>query len=315
MPLLLQEFAAALDAAAATPGKLAKQKRLAELLKSLDAADLSLAVRYSIGRPFGASDERVIGVSSRIVSDVALQLTATSPADYRAAVIRRGEIGEAVADLWHLSELSEPPLALQELAAAFDRLAATTQPLAKRPVVVELFSRCATPREACYLAKIILGDLRTGVREGIVQASVAEAFGVSLAEVLRAQLLQGDLEAVALLAAKGELASAKFTLFRPMQFMLAKPIESPSDAPGDWQIEDKLDGIRTQAHKQGDTLHLYTRTMDRTDDSFPGRRERRSHNAARRLVPARRRDRAVPGRPCAVTVRATSRKALGRGRS
>jgi len=274
MPLLLRDFAAALDDAAATTSKLAKQKRLAELFRTLDRTDLSLAIRYSIGRPFEASDERVLGVSSRIVSDVALQLTGASPADYRATTIQRGEIGEALSDLWPKDFIPVgEPLTLRDMAAAFDRLAATTQPMEKRPIVLELFSRCETPREACYLAKVILSDLRTGVREGIVQAAVAETFAVPLADVLRAQLLQGDLEHAAALAAEGRLAEAKFTLFHPMQFMLAQPIEGPEDAPGDWQLEDKLDGIRTQAHKQstgqGDRIALYTRTMDRTDESFP----------------------------------------------
>jgi DNA ligase-1 len=33
--------------------------------------------------------------------------------------------------------------------------------------------------------------------------------------------------------------------------------------------EDKLDGIRAQVHKSGDRVVMYTRTMDRTDESFP----------------------------------------------
>jgi len=144
----------------------------------------------------------------------------------------------------------------------------------KRLIVADVFSRCRTPREAAYAAKIIFGDLRTGVQDGVLQAAVAQAFGRTLADVQRAQLLVGDLDEVALLARHDRLADAAFKLFHPIQFMLASPQETPADAVATMAgrtffAEDKLDGIRAQVHKQGDRIAIYTRTMDRTDASFP----------------------------------------------
>jgi DNA ligase-1 len=115
----------------------------------------------------------------------------------------------------------------------------------------------------------VLNDLRTGVREGVLQAAVAQTFSIGLADVLRGQLLLGDLAEVAVRARAGTLAEAQFALFHPLQFMLASPIESPAAAPGEWIVEDKLDGIRVQIHKQGSRVAMYTRTLDRTDESFP----------------------------------------------
>src|SRR5262249_52120036 len=74
-----------------------------------------------------------------------------------------------------------------------------------------------------------------------------------------------------------QLATALFKLFHPIQFMLATPQETAQDAAntiaaaGDHAFfaEDKLDGIRAQVHKQGERIAIYTRTMDRTDESFP----------------------------------------------
>ena len=270
MAVLLVDFAKTLDATAATSSKLAKQKILGDFFRSLEAPDLQLAVRYTGGRAFAATDERVLGVSSRTVRDVALELLNVDADTFRTVAIRRGETGEAVGELWPPpADGATPKLTLQDLTDAFDRLGATTQPAIKRPIVRDLFARCVLPREACYLAKLLTGDMRTGVKEGVLQAAVAVAFDAPLADVLRAQLLVGDLEEVATLAARHALAEARFTLFHPLQFMLAQPIETASEVSGEWVIEDKLDGIRAQVHKQADRIAIYTRTMDRTDESFP----------------------------------------------
>ena len=274
MPLLLATFAETLDAAAAVGSKLAKQKAIADLLRPADDEDVRRAVRYANGRPFSAKDERVLGVSGRIVSDVVIDLLKVDAAALRTVAIRRGELGEAVGELWPApAPDAEPVLTLDDLASAFDALAATTQPAAKKPVVRDLLARCVTDREACYLVKIILSDLRTGVREGVLQAAVAEAFGLELSEVLRTQLLAGDLGDVAVMAKHGVHGTAAFELFHPLAFMLAQPIESAADAfdeeTTEWVIEDKLDGIRAQVHKHGDRVQIYTRTLDRIDESFP----------------------------------------------
>ncbi|MDB5328817.1 MAG: hypothetical protein JWM57_4386 [Phycisphaerales bacterium] len=272
--LLLATFAATLDAAAAVASKLAKQKAVAELLRGLEDDDRRRAVRYANGRPFAATDERVTGVSSRIVGDVVRDLLRIDPAVLREASIRHGELGEAVGELWPAAAPdAEPALTMADIATAFDALAATTQPAAKKPIVRDLIGQCVTDREACYLVKILLSDLRTGVREGVLQAGVAEAFGLELKEILRTQLLAGDLGDVAVLAKHGVHGEAAFSLFHPLQFMLANPIETAADAfdeaGGEWVIEDKLDGIRAQVHKQGDRVAIYTRTLDRVDESFP----------------------------------------------
>ena len=167
-----------------------------------------------------------------------------------------------------------PPLTLADVSVAFDALADTGLAERKRELLADLFARCTDRREAAYVAKIIFGDLRTGVQEGVLEAAVAAAFDKPLPAVRRALLMVGDLDAVAVLAKNDELDTAVFTLFHPIQFMLATPQESAEVAAATlagraFVAEDKLDGIRAQVHKDGDRLAIYTRTMDRTDASFP----------------------------------------------
>ena len=280
VPATLREFAAVNDVAAATTKKLQKQAALAEYFKSLDEPDLRLAVRFAGGRAFASTDERVLNVGGALVSDVLLSsVLKVEPALFWEQVTRNGEIGNALTEVWPARNDDRPALTLREMAECFDDLAATGSWDNKHEILRELFSRCAQGREAAYLAKIIFGDMRTGVQEGVLQAAVAQAFGKPLAAIQRCQLLVGDIDEVAVLARSDALDVAKFRLFHPIQFMLATPQETAEDAAATmagraFHAEDKFDGIRAQVHKSGGVAQaarvaIYTRTMDRTDASFP----------------------------------------------
>ncbi len=271
----LLQFAQANDAAAATTKKLQKQAILSEYLRSLGETDLRLAVRYAAGRAFASTDERVLNVGGALVSDVVLSILKLDPHAYHDLVVKSGEIGDGIAKVWPAKLVVERErLRLQDLARAFDDLAATGAWENKRAILYELMVRCADGREAAYVTKIIFGDLRTGVQEGVLQAAVAIAFGRPLPEIQRCQLLVGDLDEVAVLAKDDALAAASFRLFHPIQFMLATPQETADDAAETlsgraFYAEDKLDGIRAQVHKSAQRIAICTRTMDRTDASFP----------------------------------------------
>jgi DNA ligase-1 len=230
MPATLLEFSHVNDAAGATTKKLAKQATLAEYFRRLEDDDLRRAVRYCAGRVFPVTQDRAINVGGALVSDVVLDILRVDPRVYSEAIIQSGEIGEALGKLWPAPTDNGKPLKLEDLSDAFEDVSRTGQFENKRRILRELFSRCAHPREATYLAKIIFGDLRTGVQEGVLQAAVAQAFGNTLSEIHRAQLLVGDLDEVAVLARHDALATARFRLFHPIQFMLATSMETAADA-------------------------------------------------------------------------------------
>lgn len=270
---MLLQFAQVNDAAAATTSKLKKQAILAEYLCVLSDDDVRLALRYAAGRDFPATDERVISVGWAILSDVILPILGMDPSAYHELVVQSGEIGEALRRAWPVKEV-EPRLALRDIADTFDALAKTGNQELKRSLVHDLFHRCATKEEAAYLAKVISGEMRTGVQDGTLLAAIAGAFGKDPKAVQRCHLLVGDLEEVAILARHDRMHDARFALFHPLQFMLATAQDTPEIAVKTMAgrtvcAEDKLDGIRAQVHKQGDRVAIYTRTMDRTDESFP----------------------------------------------
>ena len=120
-------------------------------------------------------------------------------------------------------------LSVLEVEAYFRRIAAARGPTAKGALVLDLL-RQVTPLEAKYLIKIITGDLRIGLKESLVEEAIARAYGGTLPEVQRANMLVGDIGETLRLAARGELDKAHMRMFHPLGFMLASPAESAEEA-------------------------------------------------------------------------------------
>ena len=162
-------------------------------------------------------------------------------------------------------------LNVRDVAAKFREIAAARGPAAKAALARELLSQ-ATPLEAKYIIKIMTGDLRIGLKESLVEEAIAKAFGGTLGEVQRANMLLGDIGETLKLAAANQLGAAKMRLFHPLGFMLASPAESAEQALSYFQnalVEDKYDGIRAQAHCSGGEVRIFSRTRDEITESFP----------------------------------------------
>ncbi|MEL7237569.1 MAG: hypothetical protein AAGK78_01810, partial [Planctomycetota bacterium] len=281
-PESLEAFALANDTAAATTKKLDKQAALATYLRGIEHEDtLADATLFCAGQAFGAGDERVLGASGAMMRDVVCPMFSLPPADWGRRRRVAGETGEAMATLWEeavnpANVPTDRPLQLGDLRETFDALARASSQDLKRDLIRDLLARVRLPREAAYVGKIIGGDLRTGVRDGVLHAAIAEAFGREFDDVRRAVLLVGDLGEVAVIAKRDRLTSAKFKLFHPISFMLATPIETAAEMEKaidgqSFVAEHKLDGIRMQIHKQGTgalaRVAMFTRTMDHAEES------------------------------------------------
>ncbi|HBY98204.1 MAG TPA: hypothetical protein DEP84_30380, partial [Chloroflexi bacterium] len=131
-----------------------------------------------------------------------------------------------------------------------------------------------TPLEARYASKLMMGELRIGLREGLVEDALARLYGHPLGEVSRANMLLGDIGETAVRARHGTLSTARMRLFHPIKFMLASPIAAPDElaqtfAPP-YFVEDKYDGIRAQLHKDASgRLAIFSRTLDEVSHRFP----------------------------------------------
>ncbi len=120
-------------------------------------------------------------------------------------------------------------LTLDEVAEAFASMA-VARTTAVRAALVEAILRRAAPLEAKYLLKLMLGDMRIGVKQSLVEEAISVAAGADVEAVRRAVMLEADLAGAVRRAFAGTLAEAKMRLFHPLGFMLASPVDSPEEA-------------------------------------------------------------------------------------
>lgn len=272
-PHFLERFAEVAEAVAATTKKLEKAALLGEYFSQLSDADLARAARYFAGQQFALSDARTTDVGGRILSEALSEAAGLSGENLGERYVRLGDGGDVVFEvLQEKRPDNEPSLTLAGTEALLARLSATRGKKAKTHLLTEALAH-ATPLEAKYLAKLLTGDLRIGLREGLVEDAIARAFSQPLAVVSRTNMLSGDIGETAVRARAGDLQSVSMRLFHPFKFMLATAAADLEDIartmPAEFLVEDKFDGIRAQAHIEDRRAALYSRTLDEITERFP----------------------------------------------
>ncbi|MEU9115436.1 ATP-dependent DNA ligase [Streptomyces sp. NPDC048483] len=231
-----------------------------------------------------SADVAATSARSRKIALLAGLFRAAEPPDvpvvipYLAGRLPQGRIGVG----W--SVLREPvpaaeraTLTVREVDAALTGLAGVGGAGAqgeRRRRVGELMA-AATGQEQRFLLGLLTGEVRQGALDALAAEGLAAATEVPAADVRRAVMLAGSLPDVArALLAKGPPALAEFrlTVGRPVGPMLAHSARSVAEAIdrlGACAVEQKLDGIRVQVHRDGDDVRIYTRTLDEVTDRLP----------------------------------------------
>lgn len=275
----MKAFAAAAEAMAATASKRAKVAILAEYLRGLPDPDLAAAARFFTGNPFAQGSELTLAVGGRTIVAAAQAAWGVTDAQIGAGYRANGDLGAALAphvrapvDLGLFRTTLTPSgllTILTEIAAAAGKAANK-----RRQILVErALAACESALEAKYVIKILTGELRIGLREGLIVEGVAQAFGAPIDEVRRAAMAAGDVGSVALAARGGTLADVEIAYGAPIALMLASPLSYGSEykelAQRSWLVEDKYDGVRIQAHKHGNDVRLFSRRLNETSAAWP----------------------------------------------
>jgi DNA ligase-1 len=255
---------------AATTKKLEKIAIVAEYLKARTPEEASVSAVFLSGRPFPVWEESTLQVGGRVLWKIVAELSGNSEAELTAAYRKRGDLGAVAGDVLP-NRPRDAALNVLQVESKFREIAAARGPAVKVALTRELLSQ-ATPLEAKYIVKIMTGDLRIGLKESLVEEAIAQAFGETLGQVQRANMLLGNVDETVKLAAAKQLGAAKMRLFHPLGFMLASPAESAEHALSYFQnalVEDKYDGIRAQAHCSKGEVRIFSRTRDEITESFP----------------------------------------------
>lgn len=267
----MEAWARTAEAIRATSSKLEKTRLLGEYFASLDDATLPLAAIYFTARPFADRDQRKLNLGYSVIRTAVCELAQVNDDALGESYMRHSDVGEVIEEV--LQGHTHPrPTSLTDVQAIFIRTYEQRTARKKADALRELLDRL-TPRAAKYIGKILTGDLRIGLRAGLVEEGIARGFGVPFADVSWASMLRGDIGEVALLARRGALRSAELRLMHPLQFMLASPEEDAEAimrrVGGVAWVEDKYDGIRGQLHKEGNRVVLYSRDLNDVTPAFP----------------------------------------------
>ena len=269
----LEQFANTAEAVAATTKKLAKAALLGEYFAQLNDDDLARAARYFAGHQFAQSDARTTNVGGSILAEAMVAATGIAPESLGPRYARWGDGGDVAFEIFvEAKPRNQPRLTLADTEQLLAQLSTTRGKNAKTVLLTRVLTS-ATALEAKYLVKLLSGDLRIGLREGLVEDAIARAFNQSLADVSMANMLRGDIGEAAVRARAGKLSDIEMRLFHPLKFMLATPASDLADIertmPGEFLVEDKFDGIRAQAHVQDGRVAIYSRTLDEISIRFP----------------------------------------------
>jgi len=225
---------------------------ISSFLKAISREEVSLVTLFLAGKAFPESDPRVLEVSYATISDASKNL------------------GQ--------SRLTEHPLTIRDVYNTLERISQTSGSKSRdrKLSLLQTMLTQTSPVEAEFLTRMMLGEMRIGVVEGVLLDGIAEASGVPRDLVRRAHMLHGDIGDVASLAMeKGATAleGISLRLFIPIKPMLAEMADNAEQVLAEHKdgtaFEYKFDGARIQIHRKDDEVRIFSRRLSDVTDSIP----------------------------------------------
>ncbi|MBI5065872.1 ATP-dependent DNA ligase [Candidatus Woesearchaeota archaeon] len=289
-----------------TTKRLEKTKILSDFLKKISDDEIDHLMLLVQGRVFPNWDQRELGVAIKLLIKAIKITTGAEEKKIYDTLKKTGDIGETAEQL--VGKKTQSTLFSKELTTK--QVFNTLQKLEvmegegsvdrKLQLISELLTS-AKPKEAKYIIRTIISDLRIGFGEGTVRDAIVWAFfgeeleikydekenKISFPEKDREKYeeyntkvqgaidLTNDFVEVAKAAKKGitTVKELSLVLGSPIKVMLYQKAEGIKDAfetvgkPA--ACEFKFDGFRVQIHKKGNKIKVFTRRLEDVTKQFP----------------------------------------------
>ncbi len=272
-----------------TPAKLRKVEIIAEILRGCGRGDLPRVVMLLQGRVFPTWSDREIGIATQLMIKTMASGTGFPESEIEQGFRKSGDLGlvaEGLVSRKKQSTLFRRKLTVDMVFENLQRLAGVGgkgSQSRKFQLVSEILGS-ASPLEAKYIVRTVLGDLRVGVAEGIVRDAITrtffgelegEEFKKAVQAVEWAWFLRPDYGEVACIARdsglKG-LRGVRLEVGKPYMVLLSEKSPGLGEALKAYErpaLEYKYDGARICIHKDGEGLWLYTRRLENVTGQFP----------------------------------------------
>ncbi|HKZ45223.1 MAG TPA: ATP-dependent DNA ligase [archaeon] len=275
----------------AVSSKLKKTEILAELFSKTSGDELPKVVLLVQGLVYPKFTGLELGIATQMMIRAISKASGFRPGDVEEKLKKNGDLGLTAEECiisTKQSTLFKKKLTVDFVFKNLQQLALITgegSQEKKLNLIAELLVS-SKPKEARYVARTILQELRVGVAEGIIRNAIVNAFlykeGVSKEE--KAKMTEAVDYAWNILSDFGEIAKiakekkvdgllkSKIQLGKPIQVMLGEKAESIEEVIkefGKIAAEFKYDGARIQCQKQGDNIWLFTRREEEVTKQFP----------------------------------------------
>ena len=265
------DFARTGAAVGATTATLEKTRILGAYFRTLDDDDLRRAAIFMSGRAFGPSQRRTLGLGWRAINKVVVSISGRTEEELSRIFRKHSDLGDWAGEALEGRTQGEDA-SLEEIAATLEAIRCAKG--AAKAAPLDAILRRLHPEAARFLIKIISGEMRIGLSEGLVEAAIAEAFEVRIEQVKRVHLITGDIGETGVRCKNKQFESTRVTPFQPFRFMLASPVETPDEAfdrmgAGQVWTEEKYDGVRCQLHHVDGRVEMFSRDLKETTAAFP----------------------------------------------
>lgn len=271
--------------------KLKKTEILAELFSNTLTEQLPKTVLLLQGTVFTKSSGFELGIAVQMMMKAIAKATGYKQDEIENKFKKTGDLGLTVEELIKTkkqSVLFKKKLTIDLIFTNLQELAFVTGEKSqekKLNLISELLAS-AKPKEAKYIVRTILGDLRIGVAEGIIRDAIVKAFlfkeGMSKEKKDEATDLVdyawnilpnfGEIAKIAKEKGTEGLKKLKVHIGESVQVMLGEKAESIEDVVkefGKIAAEYKYDGARVECHKKGNNITIYTRRLENVTSQFP----------------------------------------------
>ncbi|MDO8509016.1 MAG: ATP-dependent DNA ligase [Nanoarchaeota archaeon] len=275
------EFIELYESLSQTPKRLEKVSILASFLKKLKKSELIYLLK---GKVFPDYDSKEFGISDKLVIKAISKASGTSETDLYKKYKKLGDLG-AIADAF-IGKRKQSTLFNSKLTAEkiFENLRKLVEIQGhgavekKLSIIIEILNS-ASGKEAKYIIRTLLSDLRIGVADGVLRDALAEAFfpNESMSEAIeRAYDISNDYAVIFESASKGKKHLEEITIMpgKPIKVMLPIKVTNIEEAfricgkPA--AIEHKYDGFRVMINKdEKGIISLFTRRLENVTSQFP----------------------------------------------
>jgi DNA ligase 1 len=262
-----------------TTSKNLKVSILSEYLSRLDNDSLPIAILFLSGRIFPRGSIQNINVGFSIIMQSLSEIAMLDASEIQQIYLTHGDMGAlseyAVSKKHMFSLFRQQQLTLCFVYNQLKKIADTVGSGAgknKKKILTGLLIDML-PLEAKYLIKIINGEMRIGLVEGLIEIAIAKAFNQNIKVIREAMLVAGDIAQVSILAKSDSLDKAIIKPLTPLSFMLADVMFTAEEIINYYEkpliCEYKYDGIRVQMHKFGQEIRMFSRKLADVTNAFP----------------------------------------------